>query len=89
MHWRCKKFIVQQKYILLIILQEDIDTVKEENYMDWPDEDPVYINIDDIYIPLAISRKRAEHEVSLFLKFWSGGQCVCMCLSAMNFPLVT
>jgi len=74
---------------LLIILQEDVDTVKEENYMDWPDENPVYVNTDDKYIPLAFSRKWAQHEVSLLLKFWSGGQYVCMCLSAMNFPVVT
>jgi hypothetical protein len=53
------------------------------------DDDPVYINSDDICIPLAFSRKRAEHEVSLFFKFWSGGQCACMCLLAVNFPLVT
>jgi hypothetical protein len=53
------------------------------------DEDPVSINTDDICILLAFYRKRAEHEVSLFLKFWSGGQCVCMYLLAVNFPLLT
>ena len=75
---------------MLIILQEDIDRFKERICMDTViDEDPVFINTDDIYIPLPFSRKRAEHKVSLFLKFLSGGQCVCMCLSAVKFPLVT
>jgi hypothetical protein len=52
------------------------------------EEDSICIKTDDMCIPFAFSRKMGEHEVSLFLNFCSGGQCVCTCLSAMKLLLI-
>jgi hypothetical protein len=70
LHGRCTEDIINKspnRYILIVILQQNTDTIKVENDMDIvTDEDSFGIKFDEVYLPSAFSVEKAESEVRLF-----------------------
>jgi hypothetical protein len=72
-------------YFLLIILQQNIDIIKVENYVDvLSEEDFIGMKTEEIYIPSSFSIRKAEPKVSHVVSYSFGGfsyMCVwCHCL---------
>jgi hypothetical protein len=56
-------------YILFVILQQNMDIVKTENDVDvLSEEDSIGMIIDEFHVPLALSVRKAETEVSLVFR---------------------
>ena len=78
-------------YLLFLISQENVDTVRQESDMDIvTEEHPTGIKTEEVCQPSAVCVEKAEPEVSLIYDGGlSGGAyecvCICVCVSVSSF----